>query len=290
MTISAHPRRHARHDRSCGIALLAVLWLVAALSIMVSGLLHAVRSETSIAGQYRDAVLHEALADASIRLVLQELIANKTRSVKSIQNKTIAIFGADIHIQVIPLNGQVDLNNASQELLADTFQYGGGMTKEKAQQMATIATDARDTKAPDGTPVRFHALADLLRLDGIDYNVYAKMRNLLTVDLVGTGRVNPLAASLGTLLILAKGDQARAQQLLESRLSTPESMDTTSLSAASIDMSPTSFVAIRATTMQRNSVSFERTWSVDIASPAYGLPWRLLGVDQGLAPDIGAVK
>ncbi len=284
----AHPRARKGHQQ--GIALLAVLWLVAALSVMVIGLLHAVRGEVSIAGQSRKTMLSNGLADAAIRLVLQELVAGNNKSVKFIQTKTVSVFGNQVQVEVTPLSGYVDLNNAPANLLADTFEYAGGVSKDTAQRMATSAVAARDQKGPDGLPVRFHAVEDLLRLEGLDYSVYAKIKNFLTVDIVGSGRVNPLAASRGTLLILAKGDQARAQQLLESRHSNPESMDTTTLTATGIDMAPTSYLAVRATTATQDNTSFVRTWRVDIASPAYGLPWRVLGIDQSVVTATSLVK
>ncbi len=284
----AHPRARKGHQQ--GIALLAVLWLVAALSVMVIGLLHAVRGEVSIAGQSRKTMLSNGLADAAIRLVLQELVAGNNKSVKFIQTKTVSVFGNQVQVEVTPLSGYVDLNNAPANLLADTFEYAGGVSKDTAQRMATSAVAARDQKGPDGLPVRFHAVEDLLRLEGLDYSVYAKIKNFLTVDIVGSGRVNPLAASRGTLLILAKGDQARAQQLLESRHSNPESMDTTTLTATGIDMAPTSYLAVRATAATQDNTSFVRTWRVDIASPAYGLPWRVLGVEQSVVTATSLVK
>ena len=274
----------ARKSRAQGMALLAVLWLVAALSVMVSGLLHVVRGEAGIAGHSRKTALSNGLADAAIRLRLQEMAADRGKPIKSIQTKTVLVFGNAVSVEVVPLNGYVDLNNASADLLTDAFEYGGGLPRNVAQGMATSAIEARNRKGPDGAPVRFHAIEDLLGLNGLDYSVYAKLKCCITVDIVGSGRINPLAASLDTLLILAKGDRTRAQQLFDSRLPNPESMDTSTLTAAVIDMVPTSYLALRATTTQQET-SLVRTWRVDISSPAYGLPWRLLGIDPSVAAD-----
>lgn len=270
--------------RAQGMAMLAVLWMVAALTIMVSGLLQVVRGEVAIAGQFRKTVMSNGLADAAIRLTLRELVLEKEKPIKSVLSKSVTIFGQEVKIEIIPLNGYVDLNNAPVELLADAFEYGGGIPKIDAQRLANSAVEARNRKGPDGLPVRFHALEDLLQLNGLEYSAYAKMKDSLTVDITSSGRINPLAASMDTMRILTKGDLSRAKQLIESRLPNSESMDTTTLTATGIDIVPTSYLAIRATTIQQDA-SLLRIWRVDISSPAYGLPWRVLGIDPSIVTD-----
>lgn len=267
------------------MALLAVLWLVAALSIMLSGMLHVVRSEVGIAGQSRKIVLYSGLADAAIRLTLQELAFDKTLPTTSIQTRNILVFGTAAKVEVIPLTGRVNLNSAPASLLADTFEYGAGVSKESASRLANLVVEARDLKGAQGESQKFHAVEDLLWLAELDFDVYAKLKNVLTVDADGSGLVNPLAASLETLVILAKGDQARASQLLDSRLTTPGTVDTTTLTATHIEMVSTSYLAIRATLPTQDGASVVRTWYTDIASPANGLPWRVLRVEQSVMTD-----
>lgn len=275
---------YARSGKSAsddhGMALLAVLWVVAALSIMLSGMLQVVRTEAGIAGQFRQTVINQGVADAAIRMTLRELELEKGKPIKAIQTKTISVFDQEVKIEVIPMNGAIDLNNAPESLLADAFEYGAGVSRETAQRLANSAIEARDRKNAQGVPVRFHANEELLRLDGVNYDIYARLKNVFTVDTAGSGRVNPLASSMPTLVILAKGDLARAKQLFELRLSNPESMDTTTLTAPHIDMASTSYLAIRATLPNQDHRFFTRTWRVDVATAAYGLPWRLLGEEQ----------
>ena len=273
-----------------GVALLAVLWLVAALSIMLSGLLHAVRNETTTAGQSRKILTGQGIADAAIRLVLQDLLLSNIKSIRFIQTRKIPIFGSDVTVELTPLNGLIDLNNASLSLLADAFEFGGGLSPQEAQALANAAIQARNRKSPQDVPERFHAVEDLLRLQGLDYNVYAKIKNLFTTDIVSNGRVNPLAASEDALLVLSKGNRARVQQLVELRRSNPESMDTNSLTSSSIDMAPTSYLSIRAVIGESEKSALARIWRVDIAAPAHGLPWRVMGVEQRTDSSINPVK
>ena len=270
---------HATLCGQRGVALLAVLWLVAALSIMVSGMLHAVRSEIRLTGLSRHGVIQKGIADAAIRLILQELVSDRSQPLKFIQTKTISIFDQQVDVQITPVNGLIDINNAPKSLLADVFEYAGGIARDAAQRMAENVILARERKTEQGEAVRFHAPEDLLLLAGLDYDTYARLRPLLTVDIVGSGRVNPLAALAETLLVLTKGDSERARQLIESRHSTPESMDTTQLTANHFQIAATSYLALQATIALADHTRLTRTWRVDMATAAYGLPWTVLGVD-----------
>ena len=78
-------QRHTQKVKEHGVALLAVLWLVAALSIMLTGLQYAVRGEIRVANQVRKSVVSNGLADAAIRLTLRELEIEKSRGIKFVQ-------------------------------------------------------------------------------------------------------------------------------------------------------------------------------------------------------------
>ena len=68
--MSTQARAHAR-----GVALIAVLWLVAAMSLVISGVVQSVRSEMRTIGSYRQTVLANAAGDAAILMALQYLMA-----------------------------------------------------------------------------------------------------------------------------------------------------------------------------------------------------------------------
>ena len=260
-----------------GVALVAVLWLVAALSVMLIGLQHVVRGEIRIAGQFRNALLGANIADAAILLALQSLEASKTAPFKSIQILKTSVFDHEVTLQLRPLNGLIDLNNAPLSLLADAFEFAGGVPKEVALRFANDTVEARERKSLDGSFQRFHAVEELLRLPSMEYDTYAKMQGVLTADLgSGSGRVNPLAAALDTLTVLTQGDRTRAQQLFEARQLTPESMDATTLTATHISMDPSSLLSIQASVTLPGDVTVVRTVFADMAAPSRGLPWRVL--------------
>lgn len=264
-----------------GMALIAVLWMVAALGIMMAGVIHVVRGELRIVGNARLDVVNTALADAAIRIALRDMIANKGHGFRAVQNRAIDIFDKQVNLKVIPLSGRVDLNSATTELLSDVIHYAGGEPRESADHFANQIVQARVQKNAQSEAVKLHAVEDLLLLTRLNYSTYAKIKSIVTVDLNGSGRVNPLTASLDTLRVLTHGDAELARQLYVSHHSNPEFMDLTRLTATYIETAPVTRLALQAVVRVDDGSSFMREWRVDVAEPSHGLPWRVLGMDAG---------
>ncbi|MCB2038693.1 MAG: general secretion pathway protein GspK, partial [Ottowia sp.] len=65
-------------SRGRGMALVAVLWIVAALSVMATGLTATVKDQIQAVSAERQGVEAEAIGDAAIDLVLQQLLVGNT--------------------------------------------------------------------------------------------------------------------------------------------------------------------------------------------------------------------
>ena len=289
MNPSIGASRADRCDNS-GVALLAVLWLVAALSIMLLGITHAIRAEVIIASDVRSREVNIGLADAAIRMTLQELIASKKLMVRSVQRSVVSVFGHDIGIEIVPMNGYIDLNNASLDLLSDTFEYGAGVTKADAQKFAASAIEYRGRVNGIGESMKFHAVEEMLQLPGINYSVYTRLKHSVTTDITGGGRVNPLASTSQTLGILARGNVDYANQVAEASIASPESVDTSKLTAAHIEMTPTGYLSVRAKVRNSSTSHLVRDWHVDVSSSAHGLPWRTIRAESIVIFDVVAVQ
>ncbi|MEY2954151.1 MAG: hypothetical protein RLZZ401_2238, partial [Pseudomonadota bacterium] len=187
------------------MVLIAVLWMVAALAIVVTGMVSAVRKEIRLTGMSRQILLASAQGDAAMHLVLQSLKAQPTPPA-SITRVTADYGGQTIAVQVQPLNGLIDLNNAPKELLTSLLVVAGGLDRPVADALAQLLIDTRSRKDARGAPLGFEAVEDLLAIPGVDYALYARLKNLATADIRGAGRVNPLAASREVLTVLADGN------------------------------------------------------------------------------------
>lgn len=280
--------RAAPHDPQIGrqraMALITVLWLVAALSIMVTGIVRSMRTEARLVGDARQISVEGALGDAAIQIVLQQLAVRSTPLVRT-ESATVAFHGVDIQVQVQPLNGLIDLDRAVPELLAAMLRIGGGVPPPEAGQLAQAIVDWRQTRDAHGGIRTFEATEDLLQVPGFDYGLYARIAPLLTADLPGNGRVNPMAAPEAVLRVLAGGDAAQAARIAAQRAGGAAGIDTTGLNGAWLEDTPTQRLRVTASVVLPDGGVAIVARSVNrTASARDGMPWTTFRFEQHLQP------
>ena len=218
------------HSRR-GMALIAVLWLVAALSLMVTGVSGVVRQETKMVGVAKDRIYARSVGDAAIILTLQQLAAQKM-ALQQWRGTTATYQGVLIEVDVMPLDGLININGASLPLLTALFASGGELPEGQAQELAIAVLDKRERTAADGRrSERFEAIEELMQVPGIDFNLYARLAPLITASSTGSGgsTVNLLAAPQEVLRVLAIGDEAVARRIVAGRASGDAALDTSGL-------------------------------------------------------------
>ena len=267
-----------------GVALIAVLWLVAAMSLIITGIVQSVRSEIRTVGVQRQAIIANALADAGILLALQSLQVQQKEPGAAIQLIPVQFEGLGAQVSVQPLNGLIDINNATPLLLADLFRHAGGLNADAAQAMAQATVESRQFKNGKGVTQGFEAIEDLLRVPKMTYDLYVKVAGLVTADLKdGSGRVNALAAPVGVLQVLTGGDVSRAASLAARRTADLNVMDTSFLTPEHIEMAPSRTLRLQVQVDLPDGAAAQRAWVVYWgADPRSGLPWRMLGTQQSL--------
>ncbi len=276
-------------DRQAGMALIAVLWLVAALSLMVTGVSGVVRQEARMVGVAKDRVTAHAMGDAALMLVLQQLAAERN-TIRQWTDTSVNYQGAEIQVSVMPLSGLININGASLPLLTALLTIGGGVPEGPAQEIAINILDRRERSSLDGRrPERFEAIEDLMQIPGIDYDLYARLAPLITASNAGSGgsSVNPLAAPPEVLRILANGNEGIVNQIAAARASGD---------AASVDTSGLDGSLSRAGSAQRR---YRITAKVPMADGRFflvdrsvyfgartrdGLPWYTFEARQMLQP------
>lgn len=256
------------------MVLIAVLWIVAALAVIVTGLSRTVRSEAQVASIERQSAVAQAAGEAAIQLVLQQMLvlstppANLTTIATSYRSQAIAV-------EVLPLSGLIDINNAPPGLLAALYSIAGGMRADAAAALAAATVEIRSAKDARGKNIGFEAASDLLRVPGFGYSLYARLSPLVTADAQGSGRVNPLAAPLDVLVVLAHGNVARAQGIAAKRASGQIGIDTTSLDPDFIDNSAGRRFRLRARVGLSGGGWLVAEQSVILGGSARdGLPWH----------------
>lgn len=270
--------------RSQGLALLAVLWIVAALSIIAVGMTRTLRLESRSLVLAKQGVQAQALGEAAIQLALQALVANNSPITRSTHIE-VKYRDVPMQVQILPLNGLIDINTAGLPLLQKMFMVAGGVPPEAAQTLAQAVVHARDYRDGSGRARRFEAEEDLLRVPGIDYDLYARLAGLLTADLRGTGRVNPLAAPLGVLSVLAGGDLVAAQRIATSRDAGQPGVDTSALDSNLLETSNIRRLRVTARVPLAEGAHALIAHSIDLqARSTDGAPWLTFRTATGIEP------
>ncbi len=269
-----------------GLALIAVLWLVAAMTLIITGIVGAVRSEIHSAGRQRHALIAAAQCDAAILLALQLLSARPSEPAIAPEVIPVEFEGQALGVTVTPLNGLIDLNHAALSLLAALYQHGGGLDALAARALAQATVDLRQQKGAKGAAQGIDATEDLMRMPAMTYELYAKIRPLVTADLrEGSGRVNPVAASWGVLQVLTAGNTARARALANGRGADPKLMDTSFFNPEQIEMASSRSLQLEVQVKLPDGPAYQKAWRVHLSTdPRSGLPWRVLATQQTSEP------
>lgn len=265
-----------------GLALIAVLWITAALGLIVTGLVSSVRQEAGSAGREQRQLLAQAHGDAAILQVLQAWHTQNRLSAERLETTPVAWSGQTLDVISGPLEAYIDLNHAGVPLLAELLRHAGQLDPDSAQRLAQAIDDFRQTTGPDNRRQGFDAPEDLLRVPGIQYGVYARIAPLVTVDhKTGGGLVNPKAAPLGVLKVLAGGDMALVSQTALRRQADPNTMDTTAFNPAFIAQGASRFFWLMARVPQPDGSHVLRRWTVFSGTDnRTGLPWKVLSRDN----------
>lgn len=290
------PARAGADARARGMALVAVMWMVAALSLLAMSLATSSRGEVRSAQSARAFAEAAALGDAAIELAVRELRFSEESVTRRIM-LSYTIGHRPIQVRVTPAAGFVNLNGAEEDLLRDLFQYGAGVPADAAQVLAQRVIDWRDPddaaqpmgaedEAYEAAGVAFRTRgapfaspADLLQVLGVGFDIYDKIRPFVATHGDGAG-IDPLAASSGVLSILARGNADAAQAYAEARDALQPVIDTTAFTQEHILSSSGSIYYLEAFFPAQDGNALVRARWADVHSEGpLGLPWRSLGVE-----------
>lgn len=282
--------------RCAGVALVAVMWIVAALSLLAMGLAASSRSEVRSAQSARAFAEAAAYGDAAIQLAVRDVHF----AVEPIDRQTsfsYTIHGRSITVRVSSAAGFVDLNNAPETLLRDLFVVAGGVDADEAELLAQRVADWRDAddaalplgaEAADyeAAGVRFRPRdglfdvpEDLLQVLGVRFDVYDKIQRFVTTESGGAG-VDPLAASPGVLRILAGGRADVADAFAAARDARDPAIDMTAFVQEHILTASSTVYYMEALYPTEGGRALARARWVDTGNPGpAGLPWRTVRIE-----------
>ncbi len=110
-----------------GIALLAVLWVLALLALMAASFMRTTRSETSLARNLMESAKAEALADAGVELAAARLLQPVGGSGWILDGSVheLVLDDGEARVTIADEAGKIDLNLADENLLQALFRAAG---------------------------------------------------------------------------------------------------------------------------------------------------------------------
>ena len=219
--VSTDPRRGPAGER--GIALVAVLWILALLATLVLGFVVEARTDLRIVRNDSEAAGARAIADAGVTLailgVFDPTAGSQWRGDGRVH--TLRYRGGTIHARVEDEGGKLDVNKAPLAMLRNLFQVLGAANPDRiaaaidAQRRAVLAgADPSVTGRPP--PPAFPVLDDLRGLPGMTPELYERLPDFVTVY-SGQGSVDPQTAPAEVLLSLPDASPAQVQAYLVGR-------------------------------------------------------------------------
>jgi general secretion pathway protein K len=200
----------AERPREQGLALLIVLWVIVAATLVVAAFNTTARSGVSFVSSEVEMTRTEAMADAGVEIAAARLIDDeKPRRWRADGKSHIVSFaGCDLIIAISDANGQIDLNKSDKELLS-TFLLKMLGSEQKSLRLTDAIMKRRNKVKPksaasrsigfeealrnDSSDLVFLDVSQLRTLDGMTPELFRRLAPLMTVY-SRDGRISPASA------------------------------------------------------------------------------------------------
>lgn len=195
-----------------GIAMAIVLWFLAAMSLLVAGIVYEARADIKLAQMHSARAKAEAAGDGAVQLIMAALMSddNKALDGDRILYARYIVGGQAVEVNLVPQSGLIDLNAAGPEVLRSLFEVNAGLEANEAQSLVENLISYRRT--------RLTASEDFLRIEGASRAILDDIRDSIRVGAGKTGRFELDAAPANVLNIIAAHNPDRVTAL-EGRIS-----------------------------------------------------------------------
>lgn len=277
------------HFRQGGIALAVLLWFIAALSLMVAGIVLSARIDVKLAQQQTIDARTTAIGNGAVNLVMRHLLTLQQAG-EYMQGDALTLnfsaFEQSVSARVVPATGLLAINEASPELWHQLLVWGAGLDAAQADELVAniqawlqVPQENLPANNQPSRRSRFMVVEDLLLVDGMNREILERIRLLITASMGGSG-IALRAASPAMIKVLMNGDENAANQLLAERESNPAAGEQGSamidpLFIADGAVSGLVRVDVRVPESNGKAAQFSR-WILMDGLGRDGLPWRRL--------------
>lgn len=271
-----------------GVALAIVVWFLAAMSLLVAGIVSQSRVDTRMAQTHAAKAQAVAAGDGAIELMLAALQSKQLKSFRGrgVPSMEFEVGEHAVQVVLVPASGLIDLNGAPRDLLSKLFSTHGGVEKSEAQLLADNVVKWRNQPMP-GTrqAAKFRSIEDVLRVEGIGRTLVEGIRDSVVVGRVPHQGVDWQSAAPAVLAVLAGGDSSMVSSLVEQREGglVPNKTIPRGLNARFQSVGSGNDYRVDALVTVGDKAWLRRRW-VSVGSGGRGLlPWQYTGTEAARA-------
>ncbi|WP_299773785.1 hypothetical protein [uncultured Pseudoteredinibacter sp.] len=280
MTLGSYRRRQS------GVALVMVMWLVAAMSLMVASVVYVARMDVKQQQLDQEMIRAGALFDKAMRLSMRQFkidTAENNASKQIAQQYFLEHNSSELKVEIYPASGLIHLGSLTPELLVAVLQFGVGVEGGELASFVELIGGGFSSAAIDDElldlPNRFRALEDLLLIPGITVDRYELLKDYFYIGQSGAPGVNPAAAPKELLSILAEGDETVVDEFLMLREEALNSGDGNVIPHAQFSTgmlsSADSSVYRVDVSLAADKYAFQQRYWISMMQSREGLPWKV---------------
>jgi len=280
------------YARQNGVALVMVMWLVAAMSLLVASVVYVARMDVKQQQLDQELIAAGAQADKAMRMAVREFTIESEAgevSKQLAQEYSWQDSGSVFRVELFPSSGLIHLGSLTPEMLLSVLQYGAGVDQDKLAAMSELLAGGFSSVAlgesDKSLPARFRVLEDLMLIPGVTVDDYETLKNYFYVGQLGSPGINPAAAPRELLSILAGGDESAVDEFLQLRLDASGGLGSPVLPHPQFDpgllsSADSSTYRVDVTVQIGSKQKFKRRYWLSMMPSQLGLPWTELSREE----------
>ena len=181
--------------RQEGVALAIVMWFVAGMSLLVSGIVAQARVDTQLAQVHVARAKAVAAGDGAIQLALLDIVADPSGATeRNNEARNYSLGDLDVEVGLLPTSGFLDLNNATEAQLAALLTNAAKLPSSEAKYLASNVIKWRSNKnkgaAKKPRRTRFDVPEDLLLVEGFTRSLLDGIRDYVVAGKPSQGQLD----------------------------------------------------------------------------------------------------
>ncbi len=171
-----------------GVALAIVVWFIAGMSLLVAGIVSSARVDTKMTQLHIARAKSVAAGDGAIQLMLADHLLREAPAAgaSGLNAGEYWLGNVKVVVMLYPSAGLIDLNAASQKLLAALFftiaQVPEGNANVLADNVVKWRSGLAGVDEPRKTGNRFRSIEDLLRVEGISRTLFDAVQDFIVAS------------------------------------------------------------------------------------------------------------